>query len=203
MSVASGVTTTGNDAAMVTGGSITGTVRAAASETGLQTTCVNSIGNGVPGNTFSTTDANGDYTIDALNTGTYAISFGSYSGFTCGSASYQYQWYSQKLNQGTATPMSVTVGQTTSGIDASLAANPITSATALGVSPSLVSQGQNVTNSATVTGPGGTPTGTVIFADGSQTLCTATLTSGSGTCVTTWRTSPCSFPMPGTSCPST
>jgi hypothetical protein len=184
VSVTNGVTTTGIDAAMVTGGSIAGTVRAAASGTGLQTICVNSIGSGVPGNSYSTTDINGNFTIDALNTGTYAILFGSYSGFTCGSASYQYQWYNQKLGQGTATPVSVMVGQTTSGIDASLTAKPITSTTAIGVSPALVGQGQNVTDSATVTGAGGTPTGAVVFVDGSQTLCTATLTSGSGTCVT-------------------
>jgi hypothetical protein len=151
VSVTNGVTTTGIDAAMVTGGSIAGTVRAAASGTGLQTICVNSIGSGVPGNSYSTTDINGNFTIDALNTGTYAILFGSYSGFTCGSASYQYQWYNQKLGQGTATPVSVMVGQTTSGIDASLTANPITSTTAISDSPALVGQGRNVTYSATVT----------------------------------------------------
>ena len=42
--------------------------------------------------------------------------------------------------------------------------------------------GLTVTYKATVTSPGGTPTGTVAFTAGTTTLCTATLSGGTGTC---------------------
>jgi hypothetical protein len=50
------------------------------------------------------------------------------------------------------------------------------------VNPSVF--GQAVTFTATVTGTGGTPTGTVTFLDGTATLGTATLSAGSGTLTT-------------------
>jgi hypothetical protein len=59
----------------------------------------------------------------------------------------------------------------------------LASTTAASVSPTSVSIGGSVTYSAAVTSPGGTPTGTVIFRDGSTVLCTAgPLVNGAGSC---------------------
>ncbi len=64
-----------------------------------------------------------------------------------------------------------------------LAVNPsgatVTSSTTLSVSPNPVVFGQAATFTVTVTGTGGTPTGTVTFQDGSSTIGSAPLTGGS------------------------
>ena len=52
-------------------------------------------------------------------------------------------------------------------------------------SPNPSTYGESVTLTAHVTSAGGTPTGTVTFRDGSETLCTATLSGGSASCSTT------------------
>ncbi|HEX3617434.1 MAG TPA: Ig-like domain repeat protein [Solirubrobacteraceae bacterium] len=57
------------------------------------------------------------------------------------------------------------------------------SATAVTVSPATVTQGRTVTYSATVSGSGGPPTGTVDFSAGGDELCSATLSGGSGSCL--------------------
>ena len=54
--------------------------------------------------------------------------------------------------------------------------------TSVSVSPSSVSKGQSVSYSASVSTSSGTPTGTVAFTTGSTSLCTATLSSGTGSC---------------------
>src|SRR5439155_3438552 len=64
--------------------------------------------------------------------------------------------------------------------------NQATTTTALSSSPNPSTLGQSVTFTATVTGSGGTPTGTVTFKDGATTLGTGTL-NGSG--VATFTTS--------------
>ncbi len=59
---------------------------------------------------------------------------------------------------------------------------PEPTTTTVAASPSASSFGSSVTYSATVSSPGPAPTGTVLFSDGSTTLCTAFLSGGSGTC---------------------
>ncbi|HEX3462262.1 MAG TPA: choice-of-anchor Q domain-containing protein, partial [Acidimicrobiales bacterium] len=54
--------------------------------------------------------------------------------------------------------------------------------TAITVNPTSVVSGNIVTYSATVTGTGGPPTGTVAFTTGATTLCSATLAAGTGSC---------------------
>jgi len=56
------------------------------------------------------------------------------------------------------------------------------SSTAVAVTPTSTSTGSPVTYSATVTSGAGTPTGSVSFTVGGATICTATLSSGSGQC---------------------
>lgn len=87
-------------------------------------------------------------------TGTYAIT-GKYSG--------------DKIRAGSSRTAGLTVAK-----DAT--------STSVSVNPSDVGLGAPATMSATVSSAHGTPTGTVAFTDGSQTLCTATLTGGTATC---------------------
>jgi hypothetical protein len=54
--------------------------------------------------------------------------------------------------------------------------------TTITTSPNTVDSGTSVTYSAVVTSDQGTPTGSVIFSTGPTTLCTATLSNGSGQC---------------------
>ena len=63
----------------------------------------------------------------------------------------------------------------------SLAVSPVATTVALTSSPNPSSAGQAVTFTATVSGSGGTPTGTVTFYDGSTVIGTATLSSGVAT----------------------
>ncbi len=77
---------------------------------------------------------------------------------------------------------SSTVASTLTG-ETSIAAKEA-STTSVSVAPSPAEYGQSVTYSATVSGAGGEPTpqGTVAFSIGSTHLCTATLSSGTGSC---------------------
>jgi hypothetical protein len=64
--------------------------------------------------------------------------------------------------------------------------NKASTSTAVTANPTTISSGQSVTLTATVTPtPSGTPTGTVVFTDGTTNLGSASLASGSATLVTT------------------
>jgi hypothetical protein len=62
--------------------------------------------------------------------------------------------------------------------------NKATSAAVLASAPNPSTSGQSVTLTATVAGPGGTPTGTVTFLDGTTTVGTGTLSGGRATFTT-------------------
>jgi hypothetical protein len=108
-----GQTTSGINAQLTTGGSIKGRV-------------TDSQGNGIEwvniyaydqygyiaGNAYS--DANGDYDVLWMTTGSYKVAFDAYS------TSYLDKWYNDKNSFETADPVSVTTGQETSGINAEL-----------------------------------------------------------------------------------
>ena len=126
LTVAAGSTATAN-ASLVLGGSISGTVTA--SDSGVAGVCVlaatadgSSVGQ-------AQTTASGTYTIAGLSAGSYVVSFSDcggagdyapqyYDGVTGGAATY-----------GAATAVSVTAGQTTSSIDAVMAAGGAISGT--------------------------------------------------------------------------
>jgi len=61
------------------------------------------------------TDANGNFTIGALPTGSYTVEFDDIS-----SAGYLTQWWNGAVTAATATPIAVTQSQTTPGINATL-----------------------------------------------------------------------------------
>jgi len=63
------------------------------------------------------TRSDGSYSIDALPTGSYTVAFSGGCGNT---GSYVSQYYNGQPNQGSATPVQLTAGQTTTGIDATM-----------------------------------------------------------------------------------
>jgi len=64
----------------------------------------------------SQTDADGNYTIGGLPTGTYKVVFG-------GVAGYSMEWYDDAQDQASATSVPVTAGSPTTGVDAVLSAS--------------------------------------------------------------------------------
>jgi hypothetical protein len=65
----------------------------------------------------TTTGADGTYSIDALPTGAYTVQFTAGCGST---GSYAGQYYNGQTNVASATPVNLTAGQPTSGIDATM-----------------------------------------------------------------------------------
>lgn len=116
--LAAGETETGVDAAMVKGGTIAGRVTAADGGAALQGmwVCAVSPRFNVGWPVCASTDAEGEYEIPGLPTGNYKVSFTS--GAT--NANYLDQYYEDEPTRKLATPVSVTVGATTGGVDAAL-----------------------------------------------------------------------------------
>ena len=113
ISVSAGQTTEGIDAAMVTGGKITGTVTDASTHSA------------VSGANVYVYDANGDYVGTAYTgpDGSYTVSSlptGSYRIEVVGPGLYVAQYYNGKTTLASADPIAVTAGQTTSKIDVEL-----------------------------------------------------------------------------------
>ncbi len=111
VAVAVGQTATANDA-MLTGGTISGTVTSAAGGpvAGEGVSILDSSGNTVTG---TTTAPDGSYTVAGLNTGTYKVLFS-------GSQDYVAEFYGGASSSATAPGVSVTRGSTTGGINAAL-----------------------------------------------------------------------------------
>src|SRR5207248_572352 len=117
VSVTVGATTANINAAMATGGAITGTVtNDAASPVALSGICVSAFPS--TGNTFGSTqtDTSGRYSIVGLAGASYTVEFSG-----CGAANYVTQDY--------PSPVSVTVGATAANINAALASGGIITGT--------------------------------------------------------------------------
>ena len=110
-----GATTSGINAAMVAGGQITGKVTDAVSKEALDDVyvCLEP-----PGTTFfgdcTDTNVHGEYTFAGLVTGEYKVEFEAFRG------GYSTQYYDNRGGASEAEPVSVTEGETKSGIDAAL-----------------------------------------------------------------------------------
>jgi len=117
ISVSSGSTTSGVNAKMQVGGSISGKVTSAAgTHLPISGVCVDA--NSQNGSTgFTSTAANGTYSIVGLPTGAYTVAFLPNCEVTPG---YLPQWYRGTGDSGLADPVSVVVGEQTSSVDASL-----------------------------------------------------------------------------------
>ena len=117
--LAAGQNVTGIDDTLSAGGSISGTVTASGS--GLSGICVDAFASdGQSG--FATTGSGGTYTMAGLGAGSYIVDF--YSG--CGgTGNYASQYYSGATSEASATPVTVTDGQTTANINATLTAQSL------------------------------------------------------------------------------
>jgi Carboxypeptidase regulatory-like domain len=113
------VVTDGNDtpninAALASGGSISGVVTDAGA-TPLFGICVYAYGQSSPFYGFAQTKHNGAYTIAGLSPGTYNVEF-----YDCQNGRYVDQWYNNKPSFDTADPVVVTDGANTPNINAAL-----------------------------------------------------------------------------------
>jgi hypothetical protein len=126
--VDAGITTSGIDAQMVTGGQIAGRVTNSLGENPIEgiEVCVPG-GSEEPSRNCVATNANGEYTISALMSGSYQVEFSSEGGYNCVpkcAQNYVTQFYNNKPSLTEAEPVSVTAGSTTSGIDARMVEGP-------------------------------------------------------------------------------
>jgi hypothetical protein len=110
---------TGINATLRPGGSISGVVTAAAGGA-VSNSCVEVVSSDPdnPGS-FAVTNDDGSYLADGLAAGTYQVYFGDPTCFFS-PVNFAPQWYDNQPTEATATPVTVTVGQTTPSIDAAL-----------------------------------------------------------------------------------
>ena len=117
VSVTAGSTTSGINDDLAVAGAISGTVQS--DGTDLAGICVSAQATGSSGGSgFATTGSDGTYSITGLPADDYEVEFST----GCGnSGNYETQWYDNVSSESSATPVSVTAGSTTSGIDDDLA----------------------------------------------------------------------------------
>src|SRR5262249_20666202 len=130
ISADAGTITTGIDAVMHTGGTITGTVRGKGGRL-LRAFCPIALDPTDPASlgfifiTFPPPNMHGHYRITGLSTGSYKVEF-----LPCYGGNYAIQWYRGKASEGSATPVRVRAGHVTAGINAALHAGQSVSGTA-------------------------------------------------------------------------
>ncbi len=112
--VADGAVLTGFDAALQPGAAISGTVTNAAGHPIANVDVEASTADGV-GDGTTTTDADGNYTVNALPAGNYALDFRPTKG------NYLEEWWNNEPTQDSANRVSVAAASTVTGIDAQLA----------------------------------------------------------------------------------
>jgi len=119
VTVTMGQTTTDVDFNLVIGGKITGIVKRASDGTPLQGLTVQAlpVSGGVVSNTQ--TEVDGTYTIKGLNTGSYQIEVKE-NLFDMDVGDYAATYYHNVENRDSATPVTVTMGQTTTNVDFNL-----------------------------------------------------------------------------------
>ena len=115
ISVGSGDAITGINAALAAGGSISGTVTDNSAQA-LAGICVSVYDAQFAFRAGGCTDAAGHYRTTGVLSGSYKVVFDDKNG------PFLEEWYNNATSSATATPVAVSVGSVTSGIDASLAA---------------------------------------------------------------------------------
>lgn len=116
VSVTAGATTSGINAAMVKAGQIKGKVVSRPAQAPLAGICVRPYNSGhFATDVAASTNANGDYMIAGLQTGSYRVRF-----WDCNHGRYVTQYYKDKRTLARADPVSVTIGVTTSRINAAM-----------------------------------------------------------------------------------
>ena len=114
VAVAAGQTTTGINAALQSGGQITGVVTDAATGKPVQNASVELLTGSYYFTASTLTDSNGDYTFSGLQSGTYQVAFST------GDGEYLAQYYNGQNAYSSYTNVTVAQGSTTAGIDAAL-----------------------------------------------------------------------------------
>jgi uncharacterized surface anchored protein len=114
---------TGIDAALVLGGSISGTVTNEVSGAPLRDICVDVFDAAGFSVSFALTDATGAYTAAGLSSGNYEVEF---SDFCDSSVDFIAEWFDNQPSFDQADPVAVTAPQATPGISAALAAKKFT-----------------------------------------------------------------------------
>lgn len=116
ITVAQGATSTGINAAMQPGGTITGTITDAVTHVGVAGMCPEAVLT-TTGARYSTqcSDAAGSYAIIGLRAGNYQVHFTDYG------RKYVEQWWENKPDAQTANPVVVTAGAFKANIDAAMA----------------------------------------------------------------------------------
>jgi hypothetical protein len=117
VTVTNGQTTGGIDAQLAEGGAVSGRVTDASGTVGISGVDVTAYDAARTWWGSSTTDSNGDYTVNRLPAGNYKIDFRADN--TAGN--YVREWYNDKSSFENADMVPVILGQTTGGIDAQLA----------------------------------------------------------------------------------
>lgn len=131
ITVVAGSTTSGINATLVQGATITGRVTnvSGAGIAGVSVTATETAGG--TGYGYANTQSDGSYTVVGLSTGSYTLRFGG--------SGYASQWYNNKSSSSQADPIEVTAGTTTSGINAVLTvpvgaiAGQVTNSSAVGI----------------------------------------------------------------------
>ena len=175
-------TTSGINAAMQTGAQISGTVTSAASKEPLEGARVIAYNAGGEEAGLASTQANGEYTISGLSSGSYKVEFRAAINDIEG---YVTQYYNDEEPLAEAEAVSVEAGQSKPGINAALSAPPAPTVTS--VKPDAGPQGGGT--SVTISGSGFASTTAVRFGStaatsltvDSATEITATSPAGTGT----------------------
>jgi hypothetical protein len=118
VNVSAGQTVTNVDAALSQGGILKGVVTDAASGQPLANASVTILDAKNDYIAFGITDSNGDYEVSALAPGTYYVEF--FSNYQTAAGTEQSEFYGGTSGLAEARPVTITAGQTTSGIDIAL-----------------------------------------------------------------------------------
>ena len=120
VAVTAGATTSPINAAMVAGGQITGTVTDRATKAALAGICVQAYDSSGSEVASAQTNSNGVYTLSALPTASYHVGFADCAAGPDNAGTYVTQYYNGKATLASASPIAVTAGTTTSGINAAM-----------------------------------------------------------------------------------
>ncbi len=120
VSVAGGATSSGINAALTTGGSMTGSITDAATHLGLGGIGVSLVDTTGVALASATTLPDGSYVLTGVPTGSYHVQFNPFGAVASGGAMYATQYYSGKATLASSDPVSITAPNATPNINAAL-----------------------------------------------------------------------------------